>query len=85
MIYLSPMDKDDVYQCLDLLLAHYTEMSEEELAQPATKMHFKNLLWILWNSFQQETGNVPHELDRLQERKAPARKATPRRHKKSRQ
>lgn len=57
------MDKNDIYQILDHMNARYNEMKCEELCESVTNYQMKNLIWLLWNYFQAETGNLPPSRD----------------------
>lgn len=55
------MNKEEIYQILDTLNNRYAEMSADQLCEPITNYQMKSLIWILWNYFQAETGNLPRE------------------------
>ena len=57
------MQKEDVYQILDTLNSRYDDMSADQLCEPVNNYQMKNLIWLLWNYFKAETGNLPHEPD----------------------
>ena len=60
---LLSMDKHDVYQILDTLNSRYAEMSADQLSETCNNYQMKNLIWLLWNYFRAETGNLPREPD----------------------